>query len=658
MRDTLLAVHVVSAAVALLITLSQILIGARLRLAATAERLLRWNRLLAAMAIALTLVIVLVAGAGFALLGGHWQPTDPWVASALVQALVLLIGAIGVVIPATQRITDQAREDPVARAAQARDPLLAALLTTQPALLLGIASLMVNKPPLAGALEIPGAVLAFGFVAWLVWRGRRDRTDASMIRRVLAWATGLAVVLAGTAGIVEWRSSVSRLPAAVSMTPAGGHMAHMGSGTGTSLTTLNASPSRAPVREFTVTAEPAPLTPAGRSRTVWRLRTGQGGSEIRVVQGTQVVVHLVNHLPVPTSIHWHGVDVPASQDGVAGVTQDAVRPGRTFTYRFIADRAGTYWYHSHQDSVHQVQAGLYGALIVVPPGGVGADADQTVQIHTWRDGPTTLDGELSSIGPQRSVRLRVINTDSVVRRVTLVGAPFRVAAIDGSEIAGGATMTGTALNIPGGGRYDLVFTPPGTGTAWLEVRNGAGHAVSPVGPRSGKAPEPGPLRDFDLTRYGRRSSGELTLATRFTRNYTVHLDASYGWYDGHFGLHYTMNGALFPDGPMLNVSKGDLVKITIMNRTRVDHPMHLHGHHFTVLAKEGKPLSGAPMVLDTMNVAPFETWTVGFRADNPGLWMFHCHNLSHASNGMDMMVAYDNVTTPYLIGDRSGNHPE
>lgn len=433
-------------------------------------------------------------------------------------------------------------------------------------------------------------------------------------------------------------------------------MAHMGAPT--SLSALKGPSTLAPVKQFTLTAEPERLTLGGRTRDLWRLRVGQGGSEIRVVQGTQVVVHLVNHLPVPTSVHWHGVDVPASQDGVAGVTQDAVQPGKTFTYKFIADRAGTYWYHSHQDSVHQVQAGLFGALIVLPPSGLAAEADQAVQIHTWRDGSATLDGDLSSIGPGKNVRLRVVNTDNVTRRITLVGAPFRVAAIDGSEIPGGAVVTGTALNIPGGGRYDLAFTSPAAGKAWLELRNGDVSAAAPVGPGSGRAPEPGPLREFDLTHYGSHTAGDLSLTSKFTRNYTVHLDAAYGWYDGHFGLHYTMNGALFPNGPMLQVSKGDLVKVTIVNRTHVDHPMHLHGHHFTVLAKGGKPLSGAPMVLDTLNVAPFETWTVGFRADNPGLWMFHCHNLSHASEGMDMMVAYDNVTTPYLIGNRSGNHPE
>jgi FtsP/CotA-like multicopper oxidase with cupredoxin domain len=243
--------------------------------------------------------------------------------------------------------------------------------------------------------------------------------------------------------------------------------------------------------------------------------------------------------------------------------------------------------------------------------------------------------------------------------VALTGTPFQVAAIDGYEIPGAAMLTATRLTIPGGGRYDLLFQQPTVGTPWLQVLNGAGTAALAVGNTAGHAPAPGRLADFDLTRYGTHSrAAGLTPETRYTRDYTIDLDAAFGWYNGHFGLHYTMNGKLFPDGPMLHVREGDTVKVTFVNRTSADHPMHLHGHHFTVLEKDGKPLTGAPMELDTLNVEPHETWTIAFRADNPGLWMFHCHNLTHASQGMDMMVMYEGVTSPYTIGDRSANHPE
>ncbi len=67
-----------------------------------------------------------------------------------------------------------------------------------------------------------------------------------------------------------------------------------------------------------------------------------------------------------TTLHWHGIDVPNAMDGVAGVTQDAVMPGESFTYRFVPDRAGTYWYHAHQVSHEQVRKGVLGAVVVEP----------------------------------------------------------------------------------------------------------------------------------------------------------------------------------------------------------------------------------------------------------------------------------------------------
>ena len=86
---------------------------------------------------------------------------------------------------------------------------------------------------------------------------------------------------------------------------------------------------------------------------------------------------------------------------------------------------------------------------------------------------------------------------------------------------------------------------------------------------------------------------------------------------------------------MQMVREGDLVKMTFANRSFMDHPMHLHGHHVLVLSRNGEPVSGSPWWADTLNVAPGETYEVAFRADNPGLWMDHCHNLAHGRPGHD-----------------------
>jgi FtsP/CotA-like multicopper oxidase with cupredoxin domain len=115
---------------------------------------------------------------------------------------------------------------------------------------------------------------------------------------------------------------------------------------------------------------------------------------------------------------------------------------------------------------------------------------------------------------------------------------------------------------------------------------------------------------------------------------------------------------VFPNTPAQMVREGDLVKTTFVNRSFMDHPMHLHGHHVLVLSRNGERVSGSPWWSDTLNVAPGESYEVAFRADNPGIWMDHCHNLDHAAEGMTMHLGYEGVTTPFEAGSETGNRPE
>ncbi|KPC98078.1 Copper resistance protein A precursor [Geobacillus sp. BCO2] len=96
---------------------------------------------------------------------------------------------------------------------------------------------------------------------------------------------------------------------------------------------------------------------------------------------------LKNELPEPVTIHWHGYPVPNNQDGVPGVTMDAIKPGETFTYEFTATVPGTYWYHSHQKSAEQVDKGLYGTLIVEPKNEEKVDRDYTLVFDEWMSDP-------------------------------------------------------------------------------------------------------------------------------------------------------------------------------------------------------------------------------------------------------------------------------
>ena len=91
------------------------------------------------------------------------------------------------------------------------------------------------------------------------------------------------------------------------------------------------------------------------------------GPLIEATQGQLVEVHVHNQdVTDGIAIHWHGVDVPNAEDGVAGITQNAIKPGQDYTYRWVAKHAGTYWYHSHQVSHEQVAGGLLGGILIHP----------------------------------------------------------------------------------------------------------------------------------------------------------------------------------------------------------------------------------------------------------------------------------------------------
>ncbi len=133
---------------------------------------------------------------------------------------------------------------------------------------------------------------------------------------------------------------------------------------GRSVTSLTADPARPADVTVTLTARKERFRLAGgRDVDGYTLNGQSPGPTIRAAAGQLVQVRLVNEsVPDGVTLHWHGLDVPNAMDGVAGVTQDAVEVGAEFTYRFVADQVGSFWYHSHQISHVQVRGGLFGAL--------------------------------------------------------------------------------------------------------------------------------------------------------------------------------------------------------------------------------------------------------------------------------------------------------
>ncbi|MEW2429671.1 multicopper oxidase family protein [Micromonospora sp. NPDC047644] len=383
-----------------------------------------------------------------------------------------------------------------------------------------------------------------------------------------------------------------------------------------------------PTRRFTLTAATATVDAAGRNVAAWAFNGQVPGPELTATVGDVLEVTLRNrNIERGVTLHWHGYDVPNDQDGVPGVTQAAVRPGQEFVYRFRADQAGTYWYHTHSTSDVGVRMGLYGVLVVRPGPVTGLDV--TVPVHTLSGRPLPAP-RVEKVEAGVPVRLRLINTDSTTHRYALAGTAFRVAAVDGVDLRGPTPLVDTAVLIPAGGRYDLVFDAPATPVA-LVVDGRTVFSTGPVSTATGAWPVLDPLD------YGATTPAQWS---RFDKTFTLVLDRGLDLRGLLPRYAHTVNGAADPDIPPQVVRLGDVVRFTIVNRSQIVHPWHLHGHHVLVLARDGEPATGSPLWLDSFDVRPGEVWEVAFRADNPGMWANHCHNLAHADAGMTLHLMY------------------
>jgi len=123
----------------------------------------------------------------------------------------------------------------------------------------------------------------------------------------------------------------------------------------------------------------------GRERPATAFNGSVPGPILRWREGDRVTLRVKNNLAHDSSIHWHGIILPANMDGVPGISFDGIKPGETFTYQFDVNQSGTYWYHSH--SGFQEQTGMYGAIVIDPakPDPVSSDRDYVVVLSDWSD---------------------------------------------------------------------------------------------------------------------------------------------------------------------------------------------------------------------------------------------------------------------------------
>jgi len=435
-------------------------------------------------------------------------------------------------------------------------------------------------------------------------------------------------------------------------------------------------------RQFSLTAALGRVSLVGKphpATDVWCYDGHVPGPEIRVRQGEPVRIIVENNLAEDTTVHWHGIRLPIAMDGVPGISQPPIRPGKSFVYEFTPPDAGTFWYHPHADSLQQLGRGMAGALIVGEPEPVPVDRDVLWVLSDWRltsdaqiasgfgngmeaamsgrvGNTVTINGRISEQEPVRAgerVRVRLVNS-SLARIMALRFEGHRpvIIAIDGQpcdphEPEGGRILLGPAM------RVDLVLDMPGEpGRRYRvvdEFYDGLSYWLTQLAYDSGP-----PLRAHLLDQplaLPRNPVPEPDLTT--AQRYALHLQggmmgggamAGTGGMMGMGGMtgdgaSWAINGmSMTGDGqtgmsPLLTLQLGRSYILTLRNDTAWWHPMHLHGHSFRVLSRNGAEV-GRREWADTVLVPPKETVDIAFVADNPGDWMLHCHVTDHQVSGM------------------------
>ena len=415
------------------------------------------------------------------------------------------------------------------------------------------------------------------------------------------------------------------------------------------------------VVELDLTASPTRLELLpGKATEAWAFNGTVPGPTIELREGDFVTVHFHNKLAHPTTVHWHGLHLPAGSDGSP---LDAVLPGmsRDYVFRLAPGSAGTYWYHPHPDmtTTEQVSRGLYGALIVRPARDPLAGiperllifsdnrflADGTIDLphHTTvagnidaqngREGDVLfVNGRIMpalSIKPGELLRLRIINAAAArVLKLTIPGQKLVHVGDDGglfekprevdnlllanSErvevlVRGGEPGSRTVLQSLPYDRYDSQTRPKD----WDQPRDLVELRTSTDAPVP-TAAVPSTLRIV-------RAIDRRIIAARRT--------------------------LVFAQG-MINNKLMDMKRVDIrarLNTTEIwqienvvgmDHPFHLHGFQFQVLDRDGVP---EPYLSwkDSVNVPKHSKVRIVVRfEDFPGKWMYHCHILDHEDMGM------------------------
>ena len=400
-------------------------------------------------------------------------------------------------------------------------------------------------------------------------------------------------------------------------------------------------------------AEPvkAQILPVGDGKTdMLGFNGSTPGPELRVRQGERLAVRFDNQTTDASSVHWHGIRLENSMDGVPGLTQALVKPGDSFEYDFRTPDAGTYWYHSHNRSWEQVAKGLYGPLIVEEADPPQVNHDITVILDDWRIDETGAIvggfgnmhdfshagrlGNYAKILPSRDsvrlgdrIRLRLINSATArVFPIRIEGLAARIVALDGMPLATPRPLQD--IQIAPAQRVDLIGDVTAAVDFLFVLRDDIYEMGSLKLEGDNTAPASGPIEAL---------APPNVMQPKDVPDQFLSLKMEGGAMGGrHSGEDiWAFNGISgLSDKPFASFSQGETAVFDLINDTSFPHGIHLHGHHFFEMNEDGS----LGDLRDTTLVDRGTSRKIAVAFDNPGKWLLHCHMLGHQASGMKTWV--------------------
>jgi FtsP/CotA-like multicopper oxidase with cupredoxin domain len=412
--------------------------------------------------------------------------------------------------------------------------------------------------------------------------------------------------------------------------------------------------------EFPITAQESPINlPTGKIINSWTYNGSTPGPEIRISLGDTIKIPFTNHLPQPTTIHFHGVRVPNAMDGVPSVTQEEIPPNGTFVYEFTPKDAGTFWFHPHVRGSEQVERGLYGTLIVEDDYSKNLDQDKVVVLDDWRlSSETKINedfnhphdvshdgrwGDLITANNKETeiitgvagehIRLRLVNAANGRVFEPIFSTPVEIVAIDGMYLE--APLVYEGLEIAPGNRLDIELKLPAN-TKEIEMYDKVSALETPL------------IRiKIDTQQIAKTDENHAypkdIEIPDWNNPKTLEASPDYEYVLGGNGGHmmsssWAINGDVYGKDTAKLYKEDKPVKVRFRNNSLRYHPMHLHGQFFKVIARNDKPVD-ENYWRDTVIVHGSETVDVIMIPIDIGKWAMHCHILEHAEAGM--MTTFD-----------------